>query len=121
MERASSFPDEKEVLLRQGLTFKIVNKSYKNILFTSGKFPIQKLVFELVIDGDQLAEDYVKNNLNIPQNFESDGVNQTNDRNNPYNSHSETITKNPNNRSEELSLLNDENKKNEKLPDTYSR
>jgi hypothetical protein len=64
MESNSMFPHEKEVLFMNGIKFKIVRKRFRSIKFSGLSMPIQKLVIEMVIDGDNAAEQSLMDDYN---------------------------------------------------------
>jgi hypothetical protein len=72
MQTRSQYNNENEVLLNKGLTFKILNKYYVNIetyktdaMGNQTQFYIQKLLFDLVIEGDDEAEEYYDREHNV--------------------------------------------------------
>ena len=64
IELNSKFPNEKEVLFMNGIKFKILRKRYRSIKFSNTTRPIQKLVIEMIIDGDNIAEQSLRNDDN---------------------------------------------------------
>lgn len=60
IENVSNYKNEHEVLLREGLTYKIIDIHYERVSVTYNKV-IQKLNIYLVIQGDAAAEQYLTN------------------------------------------------------------